>query len=375
MLLPGLTSMARRVLLVAGALLLAAACRPRDVRNSSTPVRVAIVAGGTPRERSYAGTVAAGAQVALAFKSGGYIQTLGTAPQRPLEVGDRVAKNTVLASLRQADFRQRFVELAGMNAEASAEYRRARADHERAKSLFAAGAVSAAELDAARARVVGLSGAVTASSARASQASLALFDSRLHAPFDGVVLERLVEVGALVGPETPVLVLAATAKVKVVFAVPDSVVGTLPVGESVRVTTDASSGRVFVGTLTKVAMQADARTRLFELEATLDNADGALKVGMVGRVTIARSEDEAREAAKPSIPLRAVVPNGAELGVFVVAASGLAKARVVTLGALLHGDRVEVRSGLVRGERVVVQGATLLSDGARIEEIAGAPPE
>jgi len=331
-----------------GAALVCACNRPVEHGKPKIAVRIEepspAVAGANAR---YSGTVRAGTQVELAFKMGGYIHALGTIepPEgvdpgrsrgrsqarrtRPLQVGDPVNKNMLLASLRATDFKQKFSELAGMNAEASAGYRKARADLDRAKKLYDDGAISRAEYDASKARFDALSGSASAAAARTSQANLALSDSQLRAPLDGIVLERRAEVGALVAPGAAVFVVADAAKTR--------------------------SGM-----------------------ASVDNRDGALKVGMVTTIQLARARSAAPMLA---VPLSAVVrapqhdaPDG--FGVYVVIAGPngpVASARSVELGKLV-GNRVEVHHGVAAGDRVVVQGATLLAEGAAVNVVPTPSP-
>jgi RND family efflux transporter MFP subunit len=157
---------------------------------------------------------------------------------------------------------------------------------------------------------------------------------------------------------------------RVVFAVPDSVQRALEVDQAVAITTDAYPGRTFVGSLSKIAVQADAKTRSFDVEATVDNADGALKVGMV--MLIQLDAEKRHETPSAFIPLSAVVrPPGAQAGfaAYTITAekdgSESAHLRILKLGDLV-GNRVATKSGLSVGDRVVVQGATLLSDGQRV---------
>ena len=140
----------------------------------------------------YSGTALALTQVDLAFRMGGYVETLATMPgadpkkkPRPLQAGDRVSRDMVLAALRRKDFTQRYAEVASMNAEASAGYTKAKADYGRAKHLFDQGVITQSELEGARARLDSFAGSVGSASARAGQASLALSDSELRSPLDG----------------------------------------------------------------------------------------------------------------------------------------------------------------------------------------------
>src|SRR5262249_11466864 len=126
---------------------------------------------------------------------------------------------------------------------------------------------------------------------------------------------------------------------------------------------DAASHQPQRGRITRVAPSADPSSRMFEVEVTLPNADGALKPGMIAWLELAG----APAPAQGSVPLNAVVrPPGETSGyaVFVAESHGaglVARMRRVSLGEM-SGDRLEVTGGLQGGERVIVRGATLAVD-------------
>jgi RND family efflux transporter MFP subunit len=385
-----------RRLLCALVALIFVACTPAAKKRTPIAVRVEKVApssaAGTAR---YSGTVQAQTQIELAFRIGGYVAAIAApgreardpkdkkapAGRQPegiglIQSGDRVNKDMVLAVLRQSDYKQRLSELSGMTAEASAGYAKAKADLDRAKTLFAEGSIPQAEFDAIKARHDALAGSTAAAAARTSQASIALSDTKLRSPLDGIILDRRVEVGTLVAPGVPVFAIADTTTVKVVFGVPDSVQRDLSIGSEVGVTTDAVADRIFTGTITKIAAQADPKTRVFDVEASIDNRDGTLKVGMVTTIQLGKPGHTGDTVIL--VPLSAVVripPNEQGFWVFVTsepAGVGQVSARGVELGNLV-GNRVIVTKGLLPGEQVVVQGATLARDGDQVNIVPGSP--
>jgi RND family efflux transporter MFP subunit len=374
-------------------------CRPRSKTKPPRAVRIELIVPTTQASTArYSGTVFAQTQVDLAFKIGGYVQSispLGGEPAaekapatkaekraiaahakaakagRPLQAGDPVTRGMVLAALRKEDFKQKYAELAGMSAETAAGYRKAKQDFDRAKQLHAENAISQAELDAARSRYDGYAGATTAAAARAGQANIALSDSQLRSPLDGIILDRRIEVGALVPAGAPAFIIADTTIVRVVFGVPDSVQHTLAQGQAITVAVDAVPDRVFSAAITKIAAQADPRTRAFDIEASIDNADGLLKVGMIASIQLGRLQ----EAPAVQIPLSAVVrspDNPQTFAVFVLGdGDRVARVRPIELGNLI-GNRVSVTRGLTAGDRIVIQGATLLRDNDPVNVVPGA---
>jgi multidrug efflux system membrane fusion protein len=247
----------------------------------------------------------------------------------------------------------------------------AQQDLARARKLYAGGAIPRADLDAQVAQASASEAEVDGALAQSKEAGLALADTVLRAPMDGVVLTRAVEVGTLVAAGQLALTLADTRRMKAVFGAPQSLVEQLDVGSPVSVFVGAETEartpeKLLAAHVTRIAPSADPNGRVFSVEAELPNASGTLRAGAVVsiRVNPVNVDDPAL-----SVPLRAVIRSPERphaYAVFVLEGSGdrgLVDLRAVTLGEVL-GNNVTVTSGLSGGERVVTVGATLLRDGA-----------
>ncbi len=328
------------------------------------PVSIHPVAGGGPGAGArYSAGITPDVQVDAAFKVGGYVERVlqvrgADGRMRNVQDGDYVTRGTVLARVRDREYRDAEVQ-------ARAALDRSRADFDRVAQLFENRSASRADYDAAYARY-------QADQAEHDRATQALADCALVAPLDGYVLRRGIEVGTLVSAGTPAFAVGSLRAVKVVFGVPDVVVGTLRPGAAQRVTVEAVPGVVFTGRFTRVAPAADATSRMFEAEVTIPNGDGRLKPGMIAALELAPAA--AAPAPRLLVPLHAVIrPPGAATGfaVFVVdSAAGreVARLRRVELGDL-HGSMIEATRGLTGGERVIVRGATLAVDSQAVRII------
>jgi multidrug efflux system membrane fusion protein len=340
---------------VAGVLL---GCGPRDPAPTP-PLPVTVVEVGTtyhgPDQSRYSGSINADASVDVAFKVSGVVdevtQILGAdGRRRNLQDGDLVRRGTPLARLRPHEFRDQV-------SDAEATLRQAQADYERASQLYENRSVSKADYDAAYARY-------TASRARQSQAMLSLTDAVLRSPIDGVILRRMVEVGSLAGPTAPAFTVADTRRVKVVFGVPDVIVAHLELNGPLTIQAEALPGKLLEGRITRISPSADPSSRVFEVEAAIPNPEGLMKVGMLATLRLGA----AGPGERLSVPLAAVVrPAGDSTGyaVYVVHDSSgaqFARIRRVTLGDMT-GNAIAVREGLHPGDRVILRGATIVTDG------------
>lgn len=368
--------------LATASLPLLAACS--EVQGSTTPpprpVRVADVrTQETKGHIRYSVSIQPYEQVAIAFKSGGYVDEVlqradADGRLRALQPGDHVNAGTVLARVREADYRERVTQAESSLRELEAALMKARLDWNRAQVLFASESLTKPELDAAKANLDASAARIDSARAQVELARLALVDCSVTSPLAGVVLERRIENGTLVASGSVAFVLGRVADVKASFGVPDSLVGRMTPGQSITTTTEAFPGRNFPGRITGIAPSADPQSRVFNIEVTIPNHDGRLKPGMIGTVEVPTDDGAADSASGAAIPLAAVVrsnqsPNG--YGVFVVeSANGrdVAHARPVELGPAAGND-IRVNSGVQLGEHVVVMGATLLTDGEAVRVI------
>ena len=357
----------RTIAATTAVLVVASGCGQEVPPAPPLPVTVHVVSGGGPGGGlRYSASIRPDVQVEVAFKVGGYIDAIlqvrgADGRMRNVQDGDEVRRGTVLARVRDREYRDAV-------AQAQASLSQAKADFDRVSQLFENRSASKADYDAAYARY-------TASQAQHDQAALALGDCTLRAPLDGTILRRAIEVGALVAPGAPGFSIADTRAVKVVFGVPDVLVGTMRMGTTQTIAVEAVPGRALHGRITRVAPSADPTSRVFEVEVTIPNPDGALKPGMIASLQAAAAGAAAGAAAVSMVvPLNAIVrPPGDSIGyaVFVVedaAGRTIARQRRVQLGDVA-GNMIRVTAGLQGGERVIVRGATLAVDSQPVRVI------
>lgn len=224
-----------------------------------------------------------------------------------------------------------------------------------------------AAVSGAQAQVEASAAGTRAARAQLTQAHTPLSDSYLKAPLTGVVLQRNIELGALVGQGTPGFVMADDAIVKVVFGVADVTVPQIHLGDCADVVTQAYAQRHYTGIITAISPAADATSHVFQVEVTLRNTDRSLKMGMIAKIKLLRQSNVVPEY--PTVPLSSIVPYPGDANayaVFVVTTAGhgtfRAHIRRVTVEDIV-GNAIEVSSGLSTGDLVVTNGATLVRNG------------
>jgi RND family efflux transporter MFP subunit len=342
----------------------------------ATPVKVQTVSAGPDIATSrYSGALEPASQVTMSFRVSGYVDALGQievgGQRRAIDKGDFVRKGTVLARLRAADYEHKVATGRALVSDASAQAKLSLIELERAQKLFAGNVISKAELDVQEARAESAQAAMKDAIAKSGEAGLALEDTVLRAPMDGVVLARQVEIGTLAAAGQPAVTLADMRSVKAVFGAPQVLVEKLEIGEAVQVFVgaegeDKAPEKLLDARITRIAPAADQSGRVFAVEALLPNPSGELRPGAVVSV---RVPERAQSAETLVVPLSSVVRSRRDpqsFSVFVLAGDrdrGPVREARVALGQVV-GNSVTVIEGLEAQERIVTVGATLLRDGA-----------
>jgi RND family efflux transporter MFP subunit len=341
------------------------------------PVRVQKVEARHPEAAlRYSATLTPREQVDLTFKVGGYVESILQLPDaegvlRDVQKGDKVTKGQVLATIRDADYLAKLNQARSALDEAEASLVQAQREFDRAERLVEADVMAKNDYDKAKEKLDLIKAKVKGAQSQVEEASIQLQDTVLKAPLDAFVTARLVERGTLAGPGVKAYILTDLSAVKAVFGVPDRIVSAVGPGHSVNVKVEAVQNREFRGRVSAVSPSADARSRVFEVEITIPNPDYLLRDGMIATVFIG---DPRSGEAVPVIPMHAVVrPPGSSKGfmVYVLDESGpwpKARGREVKLGRVF-ANKVAVGEGLSPGEKIIVTGASLLHEGAKVSVI------
>jgi len=370
--------MNQRILLSYSLLLLFGSCRETaKPRAQPTAVKVmkAKPQGGAPSNR-YSASIDAATRVDLAFKVGGYVDRItkvkgSDGKPRLIQEGDPVAQNAELASLRKADFANRLAEAQAGLAEATVVRDQAQLDFDRNQKLLADDAIPKAQFDAIRTRLDAAVARIAGAKALVDEATTMLRDSSIRSPFAGTVARRNLEVGTLAAPGIPVFTVTDVRSVKLVVGVPDMVRDELRLSSETAIACDAFPGRSFHGTITRIAGIADPRSHTFEVEVTVPNPDRLLKPGMVASVVLG---EQTVAGPATTVPLAAVVRSRRDkdrFAVFVLDWSvhpPVVHQKDVELGRFL-GNAIPVTRGLAPDEQVVVQGASMVSEGEAVQVI------
>ena len=216
------------------------------------------------------------------------------------------------------------------------------------------------QVDAERALVTSKRQAVSAAEAAVRAQKLMEDYLAITAPFDGMVTDRLVHPGALVGPgaDPVLLVIQQISHLRLAVAVPEQDIGGIVAGAKVEFKVPAFPERTYTGTVARVAHSLDPKTRTMPVELDVLNRDGSLSPGMYPSVKwpVRRS--------RPSllVPKTSVVST-AERTFVIRNRNGKAEWVDVKRGAA-DGDSIEVMGSLQPGDMVVRRATDEMRDGA-----------
>jgi len=182
---------------------------------------------------------------------------------------------------------------------------------------------------------------------------------RIAAPFEGVVTDRLVHPGALVGPaaDAPLLVLQQISHLRLVVPVPEEDVGGVVSGGKVSFHVPAYPGRAYSGTVARIGHALDPKTRTMPVELDVLNRDGSLAPGMYPAV----AWPVRRAQASLWVPKTAVVTT-TERTFVIRDRNGAAEWVDVRKGAA-EADMIEVMGTLKPGDLVARRGTDELREG------------
>jgi membrane fusion protein, multidrug efflux system len=306
------------------------------------------------------GSVEAFEQVAVTARVAGAVERV------LFQEGDTVDPGRVLAEIEPERYRLALAAAQAEHAKAVAARDEARAGLERRKAVNAKNPdlVRAEEVDAWRTRLASAEAEMARAQSSVELAQLNLRDAFVRPPVVGVVQTRDVETGRYVQPGAVIATLLRREPLLLRFRVPEVEAAPLVPGLAARFTLRGGRDKAYSAVLTLVAAAADARDRMVDITARIDDpARAELRPGAFAEVVV----PVGLPSDAPVIPQTAIRPTERGFLAFVVE-DGLARERLLVLGLRTADGRVEIRSGLVVGERLVVRGAEALSDGAQVVE-------
>jgi RND family efflux transporter MFP subunit len=331
-----------------------AAVREAKAKVTELGPRVEVVtAVAGPKERTIKlfGDVRSAASATLYAKVAGYLKAMH------VDKGDRVTSGQLVAEIESPELEQQ-------HAAASADLVHKQRNLVRIRGLYDKGNST---------QVAMLQAETDATVAENNVAALATLKSYqiIRAPFAGRVTARFIDPGMLVtNAQTnfvnamPVLTISDDAKVRVYAYLQQVDVPFVRVGDVAEVSDASNSERRKTVTITRMTGELDQRTRTMLIEVHVDNKDRFFVPGSFAYVTL-----RVPIKSYPQVPLTALLKRGNELLVAVLD-NDIVRFRPVTI-ASTDGNTVRVADGLEPGEKVAINLPEDVTNGSRVQPIAG----
>ena len=217
-------------------------------------------------------------------------------------------------------------------------------------------AASDAELSQARTAV-----AVARGDVRLLETRLAF--TRIPAPFDGVVIERLVEPGDFVSKNTHLLTVADPASLVAEVYASELILPRMKVGDPAQLRIDALGAALFPARILRIHPSLEQTSRQGIVELTFEDPPPGVKAGQFVRVML-----ETAAVERLLVPFRALRRDRDGEFVWLITDQDQASRRKVRSG-LQMADRIEILEGLAPGDRIVTRGFLGLSEGKTVKVV------
>jgi RND family efflux transporter MFP subunit len=272
------------------------------------------------------------------------------------EVGERIAEGEPFAVIDDTDLRLELQDKQAQLESLEAQKRYQESNLERLNSLAANNNAAVNQLDEAKSQLEMTVQEIQRANVTIAQTQRRISQTRVMAPFPGMVVERLVQVGEFVSRGVPVARLVDTENREIRAQAPLTLSPFLREGLEVSV---KHQGHESLSPVTRVIPVGDDRSRMFEVRVAAD--DPAWVIGSPVRIALPNSDR--RELV--AIPRDALVLRGSEMFVLRVLEDNTVEKIMVNTGIGL-GDLVEVIGNVAGGDRVVIRGAERLQSGQSV---------
>lgn len=312
------------------------------------PVRVKVMEVNSSEAEvvhRFSGTIEEGTGSSLSFA------VMGTVKRLHVGLGDRVTSGQLIAELDPLSMQSSYEA-------AKASLEQAEDTYSRMKELHDKGSLPEIQWVEVQSKL---------RQARSMEeiASKNLKDTRLYAPFSGVIAEKNVEAGQNVAPGVPVVKLVSLSGLKVRISVPETEVGHVSLGQEVEIIVPALNGKRYTGRIAEKGIVANALSRAYDVKIQLLEADKELMPGMVTEVRL----DSQKAGILCVIPAHIVQIDEKNRSFVWVDDNGKAKKRVITCGDFT-AEGVTVVEGLHQGDRIIVEGQQKVCNDTKLSDIS-----
>jgi RND family efflux transporter MFP subunit len=293
-----------------------------------------------------------------------YARTTGYVAKWYVDIGERVKKGQLLADLDTPDVDNQLLQGKAQMRTDEANMNFAKITADRFEKLVAQGLVAAqtGDQDVAQYRA----DLATVEADAANVAHLQNLEDFKHiiAPFDGVITQRNLDIGALIDAGSTgsnLFLIADTSKLRIYVDVPETFAGSISVGMPAQVSLNTYGAKPVTGTVARTAEALDPTTRTLRTEIDIDNASEELVPGVYANVKLGVSTT----THDYTVPANTVLFRSEGLRVALVDDQQHVHLQPITLGRDF-GSTVEVTEGLQDNDRIVISPPDSMYEGQQV---------
>ncbi len=304
-------------------------------------------------EHRFSGKVKADDKTVLSTKIIGQIQNV------LVKEGDKVSKGQLLVSIKSNDLAAKQktakagIKTAQLNMENMAK------NFQRVKNLHQKGSATDKELEDMS--VANEAAIASYNDAKHNLAEINdyLSYAQIKSPINGFVSSRMVNIGDMAKPGYPVLVLESLTELKIDLNVPEFEIAKFELEDQVNINVDVANIKAAKGKVDRVIPSSTSGQ--FKVIVSLNEPTSLLKPGMFARVNLLKEKENLLLVDK-----NLIIKKGQLTGVYTISQQQEAMLRWVRLGKE-YGEKVEVLSGLIEGEQIIISATSKLIDGSPVK--------
>jgi RND family efflux transporter MFP subunit len=289
-----------------------------------------------------------------------------------VKTGDRVNKGQLLVSIWDEDIKAKRAQTDAMIAEAEGAFVTAQKDYDRFNNLYKEQSATAKELDNVTLQYNSARAKVVAAKQLRSEVNADLSYSSLTAPFDGVVTQKLAEAGSIANPGMPILTIEQDGILQVSASIAESDISNIHLGDVANIQLK-STEKFFDGKIIQINPSSQFTVGQYIVKISIPaTAKKDIYAGMFAGVNIPVKDTRQAKTDAVLVPTSAIINRDELTGIYTVSINKTALLRWIRLGKN-YGDKVEVISGLSKGEKFIRSSESRLYNGAPIvvKEIPG----
>lgn len=321
-----------------------------------------VVPGGGIQERTFTGTAISGTETKLSFKVSGTIESLR------VKVGQEITKNTLLATLDDADFQLEYERSDASVKNADAQEKQAKSNFSRVRALYENGSTSLSEYESAKAAFESAKANESSAKKARKLARAQLEYTKLYAPVGGKVATVDAEVNENVSGGQQILMLSSEGDLEVNLGLPESFISNVNVLDEVTVTFSALTSEQFKGIVSEVSFAINSQTSTYPVVVKIDGEASRVRPGMAASVSFKVNTSNPDQPDLLLVPGPAVGEDEQGNFVFTLEATDdfyLVRRRSVTVGNFTSSG-FEIADGLEEGELIATAGLQTLLDSMKV---------